>query len=183
MCVCVCVCTRAESHQSCLTLYNPLDCSPPGSSVHGILQARVWEWAALPDHRAAQHTQQDAWCWEPTNWGTREKAGSRGTVPFSRHYSHVNTKEMATFQQQVHWRLSHKLPYYKRKPLREFNRKFCPPEISVCWLHCTAIHLECILPDLYTHTHAPAPTCTHVFVVTKVERFCILYTKRCFKAN
>ena len=34
--------------QSCLTLSDPMDCSPPGSSVHGILQARVLEWAAMP---------------------------------------------------------------------------------------------------------------------------------------
>ena len=33
--------------QSCLTLYDPMDCSPPGSSVHGISQARVLEWAAF----------------------------------------------------------------------------------------------------------------------------------------
>ena len=33
--------------QSCPTLCNPMDCSPPGSSVHGILQARILEWAAI----------------------------------------------------------------------------------------------------------------------------------------
>ena len=33
--------------QSCLTLCNPMDCSPPGSFVHGILQARVLEWVAI----------------------------------------------------------------------------------------------------------------------------------------
>ena len=33
--------------QSCLTLGNPVDCSPPGSSAHGILQARILEWAAI----------------------------------------------------------------------------------------------------------------------------------------
>ena len=33
--------------QSCMTLCNPADCSPPGSSVHGILQARKLEWAAI----------------------------------------------------------------------------------------------------------------------------------------
>ena len=33
--------------QSCLTLCNPMDCSPPGSSVHGILQARILEWVAI----------------------------------------------------------------------------------------------------------------------------------------
>ena len=34
--------------QSCLTLCNPMDCSLPGSSVHGILQARILEWVAMP---------------------------------------------------------------------------------------------------------------------------------------
>ena len=34
--------------QSCLTLCDPTDYSPPGSSVHGILQARILEWVAMP---------------------------------------------------------------------------------------------------------------------------------------
>ena len=34
--------------QSCLTLWDPTDCSLPGSSVHGILQARILEWVAIP---------------------------------------------------------------------------------------------------------------------------------------
>jgi len=34
--------------QSCLTLCNSMDCSPPGSSVHGILQARILERVAIP---------------------------------------------------------------------------------------------------------------------------------------
>ena len=38
----------AKSLQSCLTLCNPMDCSLPGSSVHGILQARILEWVAMP---------------------------------------------------------------------------------------------------------------------------------------
>ena len=37
----------AKSLQSCLTLYDPIDSSPPGSSVPGILQARVLEWGAI----------------------------------------------------------------------------------------------------------------------------------------
>ena len=44
----------SEVAQACPTLYNPTDCSPPGSSVHGIFQAKVLEWVApspgdLPD--------------------------------------------------------------------------------------------------------------------------------------
>ena len=38
---------ESEVAQSCLTLCNPMDCSLPGSSVHGILQARTLEWVAI----------------------------------------------------------------------------------------------------------------------------------------
>ena len=37
----------SEVTQSCLTLCDPVDCSPPGSSVHGLLQARILEWVAI----------------------------------------------------------------------------------------------------------------------------------------
>ena len=54
MCVCVCVCARACSKaQSCLTLCDHVDCSPPGSSVRGILQAKVLEWAAISSSRGS----------------------------------------------------------------------------------------------------------------------------------
>ena len=39
--------------QSCLTLCDPTDCSPPGSSVHGILQARTLEWIAISSSRGS----------------------------------------------------------------------------------------------------------------------------------
>ena len=38
---------ESELAQSCLTLSDPMDCSLPGSSVHGIFQARVLEWGAI----------------------------------------------------------------------------------------------------------------------------------------
>ena len=38
--------SESEVAQSCLTLCDPSDCSPPGSSIHGIFQARVLEWGA-----------------------------------------------------------------------------------------------------------------------------------------
>ena len=39
--------SESEVAQSCLTPSDPMDCSPPGSSVHGIFQARVPEWGAI----------------------------------------------------------------------------------------------------------------------------------------
>ena len=37
----------------CLTLCNPMDCSPPGSSVHGIFQAGIKEWVAISSSRGS----------------------------------------------------------------------------------------------------------------------------------
>ena len=41
--------------QSCQTLCNPMDCTPPGSSVHGILQARILDWVAMPSSKGSSH--------------------------------------------------------------------------------------------------------------------------------
>ena len=49
--ICVCVCARLL--QSCLTLCEPVNCSPLDSFVHGILQARILEWAAMPSSRGS----------------------------------------------------------------------------------------------------------------------------------
>ena len=45
---CMKVKSEREVAQSCPTLSDPMDCSPPGSSVHGIFQARVPEWGGIP---------------------------------------------------------------------------------------------------------------------------------------
>ena len=44
---CMKVKSESEAAQSCLTLHNPMDCSLPGSFIHGIFQARVLEWGAI----------------------------------------------------------------------------------------------------------------------------------------
>ena len=44
---CTCACMHAKSLQSCLTLGDPMNCSLPGSFVHGISQARLLEWVAI----------------------------------------------------------------------------------------------------------------------------------------
>ena len=44
---------KVKFTQSCPTLWDPIDCSLPGSSVHGILQARILEWVAIPFFRGS----------------------------------------------------------------------------------------------------------------------------------
>ena len=48
---CMKVKSESEVTQSCLTFCNPMDCSPPDFSVHGILQARILEWVDMPSSR------------------------------------------------------------------------------------------------------------------------------------
>ena len=48
-------CVHSESLQSCLTLCYPVDCSLPGFSVHGILQARILDWVAIYSSRDPPH--------------------------------------------------------------------------------------------------------------------------------
>ena len=75
-CVCVCVCVLIT--QSPPTLCYPMDYSLPGSSVHGILQARILEWVATPFFRRSSQprdwTKQGLLHWSRffTVWATRE---------------------------------------------------------------------------------------------------------------
>ena len=66
-----------EVAQLCLTLCDPMDCSLPGSSVHGIFQARVLEWVAISFSRGSSPPRDQTWvsrivgrCF--TIWATRE---------------------------------------------------------------------------------------------------------------
>ena len=66
-------------NQSCPNFCDPIDCSPPGSSVHGVLQARILEWVAIPFSR--ESSQPKCWTWVSclvgrrfTVWATKESA-------------------------------------------------------------------------------------------------------------
>ena len=48
-----CACKHAKLLQACLTLCDPMDCIPPGSSVHGSLQARILEWVTMPPSKGS----------------------------------------------------------------------------------------------------------------------------------
>ena len=55
--VTVCMCTK--SLQSCLTLCDPMDCNPPGFSVHMILQARILKWVAMPSSSGSSRSRDE----------------------------------------------------------------------------------------------------------------------------
>ena len=57
MCICVCMCVCAHTCAKSLQLYpilcDPMDCSLPGSSVHGISQVRILEWVVISSSRGS----------------------------------------------------------------------------------------------------------------------------------
>ena len=55
VCVCVCVCVA----QLCPPLCNPIDCSQPGSSVHGKLQARILKWVVIPFYSGSSRLREE----------------------------------------------------------------------------------------------------------------------------
>ena len=88
------LCVRAKSTQSCLTRCYPTDCSPPVSSVRGILQARILEWVAMPSARGSS---------QPRDWThilmppalvggfltTRATCGALNSTPLNFYYGFV----------------------------------------------------------------------------------------------
>ena len=74
-------CVSAQSLQSCPTLWDPMDCSPPGSSVYGILQARILEWIAMPSSRGSSWPKD--WTWVCCIAGGFFTTASLGNVPFT----------------------------------------------------------------------------------------------------
>ena len=79
-CLLQCIKVKSESEvaQSCPTLSDPMDCSLPGSSVHGIFQARVLEWGAGPK---GVHSTQVLWAeacrWESITHMSRHRGEER----------------------------------------------------------------------------------------------------------
>ena len=63
---------EAKDTRLCPILCDPMDCSPPGSSVHGILQTRILEWAAIPFSRGSSQPRDRTQVSTFTVWATRE---------------------------------------------------------------------------------------------------------------
>ena len=56
-----CLVKENEVAQSCPALCDPMDCSPPGSSIHGVFQARIREWVAISFSRGSSQPRDQTW--------------------------------------------------------------------------------------------------------------------------
>ena len=84
------VTAAAKSFQSCLTLCDPWDCSPPGSPVPGILQARTLEWVAI--------SFSNAW-----KWKLKVKSLSRGRLSATPWTAAYQAPPSMGFSRQEYW--------------------------------------------------------------------------------
>ena len=104
---CMKVKSESEVAQSCPTLSNPMDCSLPGSSVHGIFQTRVLEWVAIAFSTSIHDywknpTDGGAW-WATVHGVTKsQRRLSDFTLTFQ---FHALEKEMATHSSVLAWRI------------------------------------------------------------------------------
>ena len=87
--------------QSCLTLCNPTDYSQPGSSVHGILHARILEWVAIPFSRGSSKSRDQTWvfCITSRFFTIGEPPGSSNPLQYS---CLGNPVERGAWQATVH---------------------------------------------------------------------------------
>ena len=72
---------------SCLTLCDRMDCRPPGSSVHGILQARILEWVAISSPRGSSWPRD----WTPVSYISCIAGRFFTTEPLGKHFHHLIT--------------------------------------------------------------------------------------------
>ena len=101
--------------QSCPTLWDPMDCSPPGSSVHGILQARILEWVAIPFSRGSSWPKDQTWVSVHCRWvlyclsHQRRPGGLQG-----RHWAHPDNPEQPLYLKGLNLITSTK-PFFQHK--------------------------------------------------------------------
>ena len=81
------------------TLCNPVDCSPPGSSVHGILQTRILEWVAMPSSRGF------AWCRDRAHVTYFSCIGWQVLY----HWHHLGSPDLCFIYGDIHFFMSMKL--------------------------------------------------------------------------
>ena len=102
--------SESEVAQLCATLHDPMDCSPPGSSVHGIFQARVLEWGAIAFSMMVlslgelQDSVMDRAAWLAVTHGVTKSRTRLSNFTLTFHF-HALEKEMATHSSVLAWRI------------------------------------------------------------------------------
>ena len=84
--------SESEVAQSCPTLCDPMDCSPSGSSVHGIFQTRVLEWVAIAFSREGTRADQNNLCWKLRKYSKNQRDKYLGGTSADQGWGHLGIK-------------------------------------------------------------------------------------------
>ena len=96
--------SESEVAQSCLTLCDPMDCSLPGSSIHGIFQARVLKWVAISFSRGSS---------QPMDWTLVSRIASRHFTIWATREGTMGEAHKSTYSPQNFLKYSkHKYHWY-----------------------------------------------------------------------
>ena len=133
--------------QLCPTLCDPMNCSPPGSSVHGILQARLLEWVTAPSSRFSQHL-------ESASLNSPSLAGG-----------------FFTRSPQIHFLILNSMPF----PLCSLNShlalRLLLDHASIFPSSCLGLALSLPFLSISHHCRFLSSPCTHHFYLTSLEMY------------
>ena len=178
----------SEVAQSCLTLCDPMDCSLPHSSVHGIFQARVLEWGAVSFSRGSSQPRNRTRVSSIvgrrfTVWATREKCLVQSKIEWKIDIPSGPVVKTPRFHCRVHW-----FSPYWGKFCMSWKKKWVEGAgVSriASWPHLNIIslyyqHLPHLLLLVYLHWHIsviqnPVHACELYSYTTIPSWFCAVY--------
>ena len=134
--------SESEVSQSYPTLSNPTDCSPPGSFVHGIFQARVLEWVATAVSR---------WAWEEVKFTSWEPCNAEGVL--------LGKVHECNFSFSIFWKKAERTPSHKatdqtvygQLTYSYYSNSLCPGKINNVWINTISILYYCYFPICKLH--------------------------------
>ena len=163
---------HAKSLQLCLTLCDPMGCSPPGSSVHGILQARILEYVSMPSSRGSSQSWDLSQSWNryknkvlispaligrffttSASWEALWDVNYPSKYLFSIEQGKKSGLENYTQMATVYWWIS----------LKHQTKVLFQALPAVCWvpwagylrtLGCTSVRKKWIITDLQLRSHS-----------------------------
>ena len=166
--------SESEIPQLCLTLCNPMDYSPPGSSVHGILQARILEWVAISFSRGSYQPRDRIWVSRIAGrlfnlWATREDSINT--------YTMLNKTPLLHQSSGPHIFLSLSLLGWFPGAQRPSEFTFLPGLLRPSWEGALCLHPIERAPEAFVNRASPVSRSLLVFCINQgiSASFSLLY--------
>ena len=162
------LCTCASSLNLCPTLCDPVDCSLPGSSIHGILQARILEWVAIPFSRGSSQLRDRTHVSCFLHW----QVGSLPLAPPGKpqlctHCPSIGSSKHTLLGSGNFRTFAHAAP--------AAGKTFCMTlPVVGSWSHRVWVGCH-ILREAFLHHRRPFKECSALVTVSHFTQFCFLF--------